>query len=111
MSGAVSIERGTCRECDRPFTLTKRGDVRHHGKPKTFPPERCPGAGQEPKEHLRLGRDYQVADVYRALGEPVPDAWREPGPRATEPCPQGCGGNTEDPYGGPCNACWLEVPR
>lgn len=21
-------------------------------------------------------------------------------------CPQGCGGLTEDPYGGPCQACW-----
>ncbi|MDF5758592.1 hypothetical protein [Spongiactinospora sp. TRM90649] len=22
------------------------------------------------------------------------------------PCPQGCGQATEDPYGGPCRACW-----
>lgn len=26
-----------------------------------------------------------------------PDYW---------PCPQACGGPTEDPYGGPCSACW-----
>lgn len=24
-------------------------------------------------------------------------------------CPQGCGGATEDPYGGPCKACWRKV--
>jgi hypothetical protein len=24
-------------------------------------------------------------------------------------CPQGCGGLTEDPYGGPCRACWEAV--
>jgi hypothetical protein len=26
-------------------------------------------------------------------------------------CPQGCGGFTEDPYGGPCKVCWREVER
>lgn len=26
-------------------------------------------------------------------------------------CPQGCGGISEDPYGGPCRACWAEVDR
>jgi hypothetical protein len=66
---------GTCRTCGRTFTLTKRGGVRHHGVPKVFPPERCPGAGEEPREHLRVGRDYQIADVFRALGEPVPPFW------------------------------------
>jgi hypothetical protein len=30
-----------------------------------------------------------------------PDAW---------PCPEGCGGLTEDPYGGPCKTCWDKVP-
>jgi hypothetical protein len=25
---------------------------------------------------------------------------------ALEPCPMGCGQNTDDPYGGPCSACW-----
>lgn len=70
-------DQGTCRVCDRQFTLTKSGDVRHHGKPKTFPPERCPGAGQEPKEHLRMGRDYTPADVFRVFGEPVPPVWQE----------------------------------
>ena len=24
-------------------------------------------------------------------------------------CPEGCGGLTEDPYGGPCKACWDAV--
>ena len=24
-------------------------------------------------------------------------------------CPNGCGGVTEDPYGGPCQACWDAV--
>lgn len=23
-----------------------------------------------------------------------------------DPCPNACGGLTEDPYGGPCKACW-----
>lgn len=26
------------------------------------------------------------------------------------PCPQGCGRTSEDPYGGPCRACWDAVP-
>lgn len=26
-----------------------------------------------------------------------------------EMCPQGCGRTTEDPYGGPCKACWDKV--
>lgn len=26
------------------------------------------------------------------------------------PCPEGCGGPTEDPYGGPCKQCWDAVP-
>ena len=24
-------------------------------------------------------------------------------------CPEGCGGITEDVYGGPCKACWARV--
>jgi len=24
-------------------------------------------------------------------------------------CPEGCGGTTEDPYGGPCQHCWDKV--
>lgn len=24
-------------------------------------------------------------------------------------CPEGCGGITEDPYGGPCKTCWDKV--
>lgn len=36
------------------------------------------------------------------IWEDLPDdAW---------PCPMGCGGLTEDPYGGPCRACWDAVP-
>lgn len=27
------------------------------------------------------------------------------------PCPMACGGGTEDEAGGPCKACWAEVPR
>lgn len=26
-----------------------------------------------------------------------------------DPCPMGCGGKTEDPYGGPCKACWAST--
>jgi hypothetical protein len=26
--------------------------------------------------------------------------------REHDPCPMGCGRTTEDPYGGPCKACW-----
>lgn len=25
-------------------------------------------------------------------------------------CPMGCGRTTEDPYGGPCSACWDAAP-
>ncbi len=25
------------------------------------------------------------------------------------PCPEACGGFTEDPYGGPCRACWRRI--
>jgi hypothetical protein len=28
-----------------------------------------------------------------------------------DPCPNACGGLTEDPYGGPCKACWAQVGR
>lgn len=28
-----------------------------------------------------------------------------------DPCPNACGGLTEDPYGGPCKACWSKVGR
>lgn len=28
-----------------------------------------------------------------------------------EPCPMACGRMTEDPYGGPCQACWDALPR
>jgi hypothetical protein len=25
------------------------------------------------------------------------------------PCPEACGNFTEDPYGGPCRACWRAI--
>jgi hypothetical protein len=28
-----------------------------------------------------------------------------------DPCPNACGGITEDPYGGPCKACWADDAR
>ena len=28
-----------------------------------------------------------------------------------DPCPNACGGLTEDPHGGPCRACWAKVKR
>lgn len=31
------------------------------------------------------------------------DPYRDPD---AYPCPQGCGRLTDDPYGGPCTACW-----
>jgi hypothetical protein len=34
--------------------------------------------------------------------------WEGPG-EVPSFCPQGCGGLTEDPYGGPCKACWGTV--
>lgn len=40
-----------------------------------------------------------------ARGEVPPDVLDE-----IDLCPQGCGGRTEDPYGGPCKACWDAVP-
>ena len=35
----------------------------------------------------------------------------EGGPEDEVPnfCPNGCGGISEDPYGGPCQACWDAV--
>jgi hypothetical protein len=36
--------------------------------------------------------------------------WEGPG-EVPNFCPQGCGGITEDPYGGPCQACWDAVPK
>lgn len=26
-----------------------------------------------------------------------------------DPCPNACGGLTEDPYGGPCKNCWTAI--
>ncbi|MFI9558846.1 hypothetical protein [Nonomuraea endophytica] len=38
---------------------------------------------------------------------------QQPRPSAAGPelCPQGCGGHTTDPYGGPCTACWNAVTQ
>lgn len=45
-----TAERGQCRVCDGWYLITARGKVRHHGaKDGSFPPNRCPGAGQFPK--------------------------------------------------------------
>lgn len=38
-------------------------------------------------------------------------AWEGPAGEMPDFCPNGCGGVTEDPYGGPCQACWDTVPR
>ncbi len=36
--------------------------------------------------------------------EHIPDV--PPDLSKPDPCPMGCGRATEDPYGGPCGACW-----
>jgi hypothetical protein len=36
--------------------------------------------------------------------------WEGPADEMPDFCPGGCGGLTEDPYGGPCRACWDKVP-
>jgi hypothetical protein len=35
--------------------------------------------------------------------------WDLPPDSDLTPCPQGCGGLTDDPYGGPCTRCWDAV--
>jgi hypothetical protein len=35
--------------------------------------------------------------------------WEGPADEMPDFCPNGCGGVTEDPYGGPCQACWDAV--
>ena len=35
--------------------------------------------------------------------------WEGPAGEMPDFCPEGCGGVTEDPYGGPCKACWARV--
>lgn len=35
--------------------------------------------------------------------------WTVPADVDIDPCPQGCGGLTDDPYGGPCSSCWAEL--
>lgn len=35
--------------------------------------------------------------------------WDGPADQMPNFCPAGCGGVTEDPYGGPCKACWRAV--
>lgn len=62
-------------------------------------------------------RRFSRDDIERMRGEmweqfapatEIPAETKRPS-RATEPCPMGCGGNTDDPYGGPCQACWDET--
>lgn len=52
--------------------------------------ERCPTCRDEPMR----------------VGSTCPGCLRYEEP---EPCPNGCGRTTEDPYGGPCQACWNAV--
>jgi hypothetical protein len=35
--------------------------------------------------------------------------WEFPEHSEAWPCPEACGGLTEDPYGGPCKACWRVI--
>ncbi len=57
-----------------------------------------------------------IGEIYESLPEHGwvrhGDVWftRELTDEAPDVCPQGCGRMTEDPYGGPCKACWDEVP-
>lgn len=37
--------------------------------------------------------------------------WEGPADEMPDFCPNGCGGVTEDPYGGPCKACWDAVGK
>lgn len=37
--------------------------------------------------------------------------WEFPADSDAWPCPEGCGGLTEDAAGGPCKRCWDKVPR
>lgn len=30
---------------------------------------------------------------------------------SNDPCPNACGGLTEDPYGGPCKSCWANTGK
>lgn len=36
--------------CGRLFNLTRKGVVRYHGEPGTFPPARCPGSSKPPAD-------------------------------------------------------------
>lgn len=42
--------------------------------------------------------------------EAVTLTWEFPADSDAWPCPEGCGGLTEDPAGGPCKRCWDQVP-
>lgn len=35
--------------------------------------------------------------------------WEFPADSDAWPCPEACGGLTDDPYGGPCSDCWKAV--
>lgn len=43
-----------------------------------------------------------ITEVVRAVHASMVDEE----PTTFDPCPHGCGRTTEDPYGGPCKACW-----
>lgn len=49
VAAEIAAPEGHCTWCERPFRLTRGGNVWHHGKPRTFPPVRCTGAGKRPK--------------------------------------------------------------
>lgn len=46
---------------------------------------------------------FSFVDRVAEGGDVIDDEW--------EPCPMGCGGLTEDPYGGPCDRCWEKAYR
>jgi hypothetical protein len=49
----------------------------------------------------------QAAEIARTLEEQHREEVEH------DPCPMACGRTTEDPYGGPCEACWAltDPPR
>lgn len=50
MKFKITTVRGTCSVCNRDMTVTKAGNVRHHGaKSDAWPPENCLGSGKPPK--------------------------------------------------------------
>lgn len=64
--------------------------------------ERC----EKLRADVAFWRDQQkfAASVMPTLEFVLPEG-------SPDPCPNACGGLTEDPYGGPCKACWAKVGR